>query len=34
MQDTQPSAAERLMQTGLEGDRARFDADLGLNEAD
>lgn len=32
MQDTQPSAAKRLMQTGLERDRARFDADLGLIE--
>ena len=32
MQDTPPSAAERLMQAGLERDRARFDADLGLIE--
>ena len=32
MRDMQPSAAERLMQAGLERDRARFDADLGLIE--
>ncbi len=32
MRDLQPSAAERLMQAGLEHDRARFDADVGLIE--
>ena len=32
MQDSQPSAAERLMQAGLEREHARFDADLGLIE--
>ena len=32
MHDTQPSAAERLIQAGHERDRARFDADLGLIE--
>src|SRR5262245_7997192 len=32
MRAMQPSVAERLMQAGLERDRARFDADLGLIE--